>query len=159
KTPGSVHKLPVSSPKRAAGPQVSPVPAAPAWSVAPSKVTTGSAPTGNTFTDYRRNLLWWGALIGGAVGLVIYSFVPEGPTRIDVMLIASSVAMIAAIVVGAQMGRWGGGIGAFFLGALAADVLKAISLAACSVRTWATIFAALLYSFARPVCAGQQAPK
>ncbi len=104
-------------------------------------------------------LFWIGFVLGGLFGYVLYSSFPGTATSNAIAFVAGAVATVAAVVVGAKLGKWGGGIGAFFLAGITADILKATSMATYSTGAWATIGAAVLYVCARPLLVGKHAKK
>jgi hypothetical protein len=99
--------------------------------------------------SYRHRMLAFGFLLGSAFGLLMYFLIPDLQTRNAIALVAGFVAFIGAIVAGAKLARWGGGIGAFFLATIAANVVPSVSMSVYSAGAWGTIFAALLVACSR----------
>jgi hypothetical protein len=104
-------------------------------------------------------LFWLGFLLGGIIGYALYTTIPNPVIDLDVALLAGTAATIMAIVTGAKMGNWGGGIGGFFLALVAAEIFKGTSMVAYSIGAWATIYAGILYVTARPLLIGRYAKK
>jgi len=113
----------------------------------------------NALSRFRRVLSSCGFLLGGLVGFVFYSLAPDPATGNAIAMVAGAAASLSAVIAGALMGKWGGGIGAALLASIAASALSATSMTAYSAGAWATIFGALLYICSRSLFVAKHAAK
>jgi len=108
---------------------------------------------------YGRSLLAIGFLVGGLFGYFLYTLLPDFPSKTAVSAIAGIAGLIGAIVVGSRSGGFFGGCGGFFIGSFVLGAFQFTMPIAFSVLAWATTFASLLHSTARPLFVGKEARK
>jgi len=96
---------------------------------------------------WRKQVFWVGILLGLIFGLGIYNSIPP-PYANAVTQVAGLVGAIALVVVCAVAGKWGGGIGGFFLAYLVLTVFRT-TMPGYSAVAWAEIASAFLYFCAR----------
>jgi len=63
---------------------------------------------------WRKQLFWSGVLAGLAFGFILYPFLPPS-SAVAVTEVAGLTGFIGFVAVCAIAGKWGGGIGGFFL--------------------------------------------
>jgi len=107
---------------------------------------------------FRNRLFWFGVFLGAVGGYGGYTYVANIQARGGVALVAGLVAPLFAVIFGAKLGKWAGGIGAFFLAVAAGETLKAY-MPAYSAGAWATIIGCLLCLSARTLLVGRHAKK
>jgi hypothetical protein len=99
---------------------------------------------------WRKQLFWAGILLGLILGLAIYNSMPP-PYANAVTRAAGLVGAIALVVVCAVAGKWGGGIGGFFLAYLVQTVFERTTMPGYSGVAWAEIASAFLFFWAKPL--------
>jgi serine/threonine protein kinase len=99
---------------------------------------------------WRKQLFWAGMLFGLILGLGIYFLMPSAFSN-SITRIAGIVGGIALVVVCAIGGKWGGGIGGFFLAWMIQAVLVRTTMLGYSAVAWAEIVSAFLFFWARPL--------
>jgi TonB family protein len=99
---------------------------------------------------WRRQFFWAGAALGALFGLGIYALVPSLPGDWATNF-SGLVGAISLIVVCAVVGKWGGGIGGFFLAGMLQTIFKTVSLRGYSALAWAEIASAFLFLWAKPL--------
>jgi len=105
---------------------------------------------------WRKQVFWAGIPLGAILGLVIYHLMPP-PLAYAVTQVAGLVGAIALVVVCAMAGKWGGGIGGFFLASLVQTIFVHTTMAGYSAAAWAEIVSAFLYFWAKPLLAAKLA--
>jgi serine/threonine protein kinase/ketosteroid isomerase-like protein len=104
----------------------------------------------------RKHLFWVGIPLGLAFGLGIYNLMPA-PDANAVTQVAGLVGAIALVVVCAMVGKWGGGIGGFFLASMIQGALMRTTMPGYSAAAWAEIWSAFLFFWATPLLAARLA--
>jgi serine/threonine protein kinase len=104
----------------------------------------------------RKHLFWVGIPLGLAFGLGIYNVMPARDAN-AVTQVAGLVGAIALVVVCAMVGKWGGGIGGFFLASMIQGVLMRTTMLGYSAAAWAEIWSAFLFFWAKPLLAARLA--
>ena len=99
---------------------------------------------------WRKQVFWGGIPLGAILGLVIHHLMPS-PLAYAVTQIAGLVGAIALVVVCAMAGKWGGGIGGFFLASLVQTIFVHTTMAGYSAAAWAEISSAFLFFWAKPL--------
>ena len=99
---------------------------------------------------YRKQMFWAGIPFGVILGLVVFRLLPS-QLAIPVTQVAGLVGSIAFVVVCAVAGKWGGGIGGFFLASILQTVFMRTSMAGYSALAWAEITSAFLFFWAKPL--------
>ena len=98
----------------------------------------------------RKQMFWAGIPLGAILGLVIYHMVPS-PLAYAVTEVAGLVGAISFVVVCAVAGKWGGGIGGFFLASILQTVFMRSTMVGYSALAWAEIASAFLFCWAKPL--------
>jgi serine/threonine protein kinase/uncharacterized protein YecT (DUF1311 family) len=99
---------------------------------------------------WRKQVFWAGILLGLIFGLGIYNSMPP-PYANAVTRVAGLVGAIALVVVCAVAGKWGGGIGGFFLAYLVQNAFMRTTMPGYSGVAWAEIASAFLFFWAKPL--------
>jgi serine/threonine protein kinase len=99
---------------------------------------------------WRKQVFWAGALLGAILGLAIFKAIPS-PYAISVTQVAGLVGAIALVVVCAVAGKWGGGIGGFFLASMLQAIFMRATMLGYSSAAWAEITSAFLFFWAKPL--------
>ena len=102
------------------------------------------------FLRWRKRAFWAGVLLGLLFGLVIYHFMPS-PLRDAITQVAGLVGALGFVVVCAVAGKWGGGIGGFFLASLLQTAFMRTTMLGYSAVAWAEIASALFFFWAKPL--------
>lgn len=99
---------------------------------------------------WRKQVFWAGIPLGVILGLVIYHLMPS-PLAYAVTQVAGLVGAIALVVVCAVAGKWGGGIGGFFLASIVQTAFMRTTVVGYSAIAWAEIASAFLFFWAKPL--------
>ena len=99
---------------------------------------------------WRKQVFWAGIPLGVILGLVIYHLMPS-PLAYAVTQVAGLIGAIALVVVCAVAGKWGGGIGGFFLASIVQTVFMRTTVVGYSAVAWAEIASAFLFFWAKPL--------
>lgn len=99
---------------------------------------------------WRKRVFWAGIPVGAILGLGIYHIMPS-PLAYAVTQIAGLVGAIALVVVCAMAGKWGGGIGGFFLASILQTAFMHSTMIGYSAVAWAEIASAFLFFWAKPL--------
>ena len=105
---------------------------------------------------WRKQVFWAGIPLGVILGLAIYRSIPS-PLTYAVTQVAGLVGAIALVVVCAGAGKWGGGIGGFFLASIGQAALMRTTMNGYSAVAWAEIASAFLFFWAKPLLAAKLA--
>ena len=103
-----------------------------------------------TLSRWRKQAFWAGIPLGVVLGLVIYHLMPS-PLEYAVTQIAGLIGAIALVVVCAVAGKWGGGIGGFFLASIVQIAFMRTTVVGYSAVAWAEITSAFLFFWAKPL--------
>ncbi|HEX4019926.1 MAG TPA: hypothetical protein VHX63_02180 [Acidobacteriaceae bacterium] len=99
---------------------------------------------------WRKQVFWAGIPLGVILGLVIYHLMPS-LLAYPVTQVAGLVGAIALVVVCAVAGKWGGGVGGFFLASIVQTAFMRTTLVGYSAVAWAEIASAFLFFWAKPL--------
>ena len=99
---------------------------------------------------WRKQVFLAGIPLGLILGLLTYHLMPS-PLAYAVTQVAGLVGAIAFVVVCAVAGKWGGGIGGFFLASLVQTVFMRTTVIGYSAVAWAEIASAFLFFWAKPL--------
>jgi len=99
---------------------------------------------------WRKQLFWSGVLAGLAFGFILYPFLPPS-SAVAVTEVAGLTGFIGFVAVCAIAGKWGGGIGGFFLASILQAIFTHTSMRGYSAVAWAEIASAVLYFWAKPI--------
>ena len=99
---------------------------------------------------WRKQMFWAGIPLGAFLGLAIYHMIPS-PLAYGVTQVAGLIGAIGLVVVCAVAGKWGGGIGGFFLASILQTAFMRTTVVGYSAVAWAEIASAFLFFWAKPL--------